>query len=102
MVVPALHSHTRLFELAVSEGMDFFHAFLQLTCVALPWGSVGTLRRRAAQQIDGGSQLPSVQEQRRATVGGSVLTRALGHQQIREMYVPVILTIGGEEGQLLY
>ena len=28
VVVPALHPHTHLLELAASEGMDFFHAFI--------------------------------------------------------------------------
>ena len=101
MVVPAFHPHKRLLELAASEGMDFFHAFLQPTGIALPWGSVGTLRRWSAQQIDGSSQLPSVHEQRRTTSGGSMLGRVIGHQEIWVMFVPVLVIIGGEEGQLL-
>jgi len=41
LVGPALHFHTRLMELAAGEGMDPFHAFLQMMCVALPWGLLG-------------------------------------------------------------
>ena len=79
VVVPALHFHTHLLELVADEGMDPFHAFIQLTCVALPWGSIGTLRRRAAQQINGSPQLLSLHEQRSAASGGSMLTRSVGH-----------------------